>query len=97
MVNKKIINAISALIVIGMTNTTVQANTRPSTATTIPSASMEKCYGIAKKGMNDCGTANHACAGEATIDGNKNEWITLPTGTCNKIVGGMLKNVTKLS
>ena len=24
----------------------------------------EKCYGIAKAGQNDCGTAKHACAGQ---------------------------------
>ena len=26
----------------------------------------EKCYGVAKKGQNDCGTANHSCHGNAT-------------------------------
>ena len=25
----------------------------------------EKCYGVAKAGKNDCGTAKHACAGMA--------------------------------
>ena len=27
-----------------------------------PKAGQEKCYGIAKAGQNDCGTAKHACA-----------------------------------
>lgn len=48
----------------------------------------EKCYGIAKAGMNDCGTATHSCAGQAAEDGMPNEWIYLPEGTCEKIVGG---------
>ena len=25
----------------------------------------EKCQGIAKAGMNDCGTSKHSCAGQA--------------------------------
>lgn len=48
----------------------------------------EKCYGIAKQGLNDCATAAHHCSGEAKIDGDPNEWISVPTGTCNRIVGG---------
>lgn len=52
---------------------------------------MEKCAGIAKAGMNDCGTSKHSCAGKATVSGAPDEWIFVPTGTCNKIVGGTLK------
>ena len=50
---------------------------------------MEKCYGIAKKGMNDCGTAVHACQGQSKVDGDLTEWLYIgPKGTCEKIVGG---------
>jgi len=50
---------------------------------------LEKCYGITKAGMNDCGTAtNNGCAGSAKTDSDKSSWIFLPTGTCKKIVGG---------
>jgi|GEM_PF-259455 len=52
---------------------------------------MEKCAGIAKKGMNDCGTSKHDCAGMAIKDGDLEEWIYVPEGTCQKIVGGILK------
>jgi uncharacterized membrane protein len=38
--------------------------------------------------MNDCGTANHNCAGEAKADAAKNEWVHVPTGLCKKIIGG---------
>lgn len=55
------------------------------------SKGMEKCYGIVKKGMNDCGAHNHSCQGQATKDGDPKEWIFVPTGTCKKIVGGELK------
>ena len=39
-----------------------------------PKAGQEKCYGIAKAGQNDCGTAKHACAGEAKVSGDPTEW-----------------------
>lgn len=55
----------------------------------------EKCAGIAKAGMNDCGANGHGCAGQAEVDGDKNEWIYVPEGTCDKIVGGTLKTPKK--
>lgn len=51
---------------------------------------MEKCYGIAKAGQNDCGAKGHACQGQATKNGDKDEWLLVPKGLCNKIVGGSL-------
>ena len=48
---------------------------------------MEKCAGIAKAGKNDCGTSKHACAGQSKADGGE-EWVYVPKGTCEKIVGG---------
>ena len=55
-------------------------------------AKMEKCYGIVKAGKNDCADLKgaHSCAGSAKVDGGENEWILLPQGTCEKIVGGKL-------
>ncbi len=53
---------------------------------------MEKCYGIAKAGHNDCATANSSCAGSSTTDGQKDAWIYVPKGTCEKVVGGSLKS-----
>jgi len=53
---------------------------------------MEKCYGIAKAGMNDCGgkKASHSCAGQATKNSDANDFVAVPKGTCNKIANGML-------
>jgi uncharacterized membrane protein len=48
----------------------------------------EKCYGIAKAGKNDCQTANSSCAGTSRRDGQKDAWIYVPAGTCEKLVGG---------
>jgi uncharacterized membrane protein len=51
---------------------------------------MEKCYGIVKAGKNDCQTNTSACAGTAKKDGQKDAWLYLPKGSCEKIVGGSL-------
>ena len=51
----------------------------------------EKCAGIVKAGMNDCGSTTHDCSGQSKIDGDPEEWIYVPEGTCEKIVGSTLK------
>lgn len=51
------------------------------------STEKEKCYGIAKAGQNDCGTAKHSCAGKATKDNAPDEWKEVPKGTCEKLGG----------
>lgn len=52
---------------------------------------MEKCQGVVKAGMNDCGTNKHSCAGQASVDGDAEEWVYVPEGTCAKLVGGKVK------
>jgi uncharacterized membrane protein len=47
----------------------------------------EKCYGIAKAGQNDCGTATHTCAGKAKKDNAPDEWKYVAKGTCEKLGG----------
>ncbi|MDD9951395.1 MAG: DUF2282 domain-containing protein [Zetaproteobacteria bacterium] len=49
---------------------------------------LEKCAGIAKKKSNDCGANGHSCANKAEKDSDPNEWVYLPEGVCEKIVGG---------
>jgi len=49
----------------------------------------EKCYGVAKAGQNDCGSATHGCAGLAKTDNAPGEWKFVPKGTCEK-AGGKL-------
>ena len=48
----------------------------------------EKCYGVAKAGKNDCAANGHSCAGQAKKDADGKEWVKLPAGTCDRIVGG---------
>lgn len=54
------------------------------------SAAVEKCYGIAKAGKNDCQTATSSCAGTSKVDRQKDAWLAVPKGTCDKIAGGSL-------
>jgi uncharacterized membrane protein len=51
---------------------------------------MEKCYGVSKAGKNDCANASgtHSCQAQAKVDGAGDEWVYVPKGTCDKIVGG---------
>lgn len=50
-------------------------------------AKKEKCYGVVAKGMNDCGTSTHSCAGQATVDNHGEEWIYVAKGLCDRIAG----------
>ena len=47
----------------------------------------EKCYGVAKAGQNDCGTAKHSCGGLAKTDNDPAEWKYVAKGTCEKMGG----------
>lgn len=56
-------------------------------------ADTEKCYGISKKGANDCATAGHSCAGSAVKDNQGDAFILMPKGLCERIVGGSLSKI----
>lgn len=73
--------AIAGLIALSQGGATMAQDKKPP---------REKCYGIAKKGQNDCGTARHTCAGKAKKDNEPDEWKYVPQGTCEKM-GGSLK------
>ena len=47
----------------------------------------EKCFGVAKKGQNDCGTSAHSCAGQSKADNDPGEWKQVAKGTCEKLGG----------
>jgi len=53
----------------------------------------EKCYGASKAGKNDCASSDgrHSCAAQAEKDGDPTEWVYVPKGLCNKLVGGSLE------
>jgi uncharacterized membrane protein len=56
-----------------------------------PKFTSEKCYGIAKAGKNDCETKVSSCAGTSKRDAQKDAWIYVPKGSCDKVVGGALQ------
>jgi len=75
--NMTIAAAIAGLLAVG----TAQANHHEGTADKV------KCYGVAKAGKNDCGTASHSCAGMAKTDNDPNEWVSMPKDACEKAGG----------
>jgi len=77
--------ALAGILAFGVAATAV-AGPGPVT----PKANQEKCFGIAKAGQNDCGTAKHACAGEgAKTDNDPSEWKYVDKGSCEKVGGKM--------
>lgn len=54
---------------------------KPATA-----AAMERCYGVAMAGKNDCRAgAGTTCAGTSKTDYQANAWKYVPAGTCTSI------------
>ncbi len=51
--------------------------------TPVQAADMEKCFGVALKGQNDCAAGEGTtCAGTSTVDYQGNAWKLVPKGTC---------------
>ena len=77
--NKLLQSAVASVLALGMA--------QPTDAQDAKGAAKEKCYGVAKAGQNDCGTARHSCAGKATQDKSPDEWKYVPKGTCEQMGG----------
>ena len=75
-----------ALSMTGMTGSEAEAQDKKP--------AREKCYGIVKKGQNDCSTAKHSCAGKAKADNNPEDWKYVAQGSCEKL-GGKTKTPPK--
>ncbi len=60
-------------------------------ATPAAAADSEKCYGVAVAGKNDCATATSSCAGTSKVDAQKDAFIAVPAGLCEKLAGGSLE------
>jgi uncharacterized membrane protein len=75
-------SAVAALIAAGVAGPALAEEAKPP---------KEKCFGIAKAGQNDCGTASHSCAGKSKKSGAPDEWKYVPKGTCESM-GGKLKS-----
>jgi uncharacterized membrane protein len=62
-------------------------------------AGMEKCYGVALKGQNDCAAGpGTTCQGTSTVDFQGNAWKLVRGGTCTSIVvpGGQHGSLTPI-
>ena len=77
-VNAKIAGSLAAALT--MVVAPVFAGPKP------PQPTMDKCYGIALKGDNDCAAgAGTTCAGTAKADYQGNAWKYVAKGTCESI------------
>ena len=48
-------------------------------------AKMDKCFGVAEAGKNDCAAgAGTTCAGTSKVKDQANAWKLVPAGTCGK-------------
>lgn len=69
--------------------TTVLALAAAAAMTSSPAAAkdkMEKCYGVALAGENDCAAGpGTSCEGTSTVDYQGNAWSFVPAGTCESI------------
>ena len=84
MKNRQILSAaIGSLLVLGLASGNANAADKKM--------EMEKCFGIAKAGMNDCSSnkSAHSCAGQATKNNDPMDFVAVPKGTCDKIAGGI--------
>lgn len=83
---RQIQNAAVIAAALGASILAVYANTNWLNANQIEQR--ERCYGVAYKGKNDCAGAKHACASQSTHDKDPQEYIMVPKGLCDRIVGG---------
>lgn len=88
--NKAVQSTIAGILALGATIVSTSASAVPDQP-----KFWEKCSGIAKAGMNDCGSLDgkHGCAGMATKNNHSEEWVYVPKGTCAKIVGGKSRKI----
>ena len=69
--------ALAASVTTGLAASPAVAQKKPA---------MEKCYGVAKAGENDCAAGpGTSCAGTSTRDYQGNAWKLVPKGSCVKI------------
>ena len=69
--------AFAATVALGLVAGAAQAQEKPK---------MEKCYGVARAGQNDCKAgAGTSCAGTSKVDYQGDAWKMVKKGTCTTI------------
>jgi uncharacterized membrane protein len=77
----RILVGAGALLALGATAAAAQNRPTPQQEN-----AMEKCYGVAKAGQNDCAAGpGTTCAGTSTRDYQGNAWKLVAKGTCTSI------------
>ncbi len=78
--------ALTATALIAAASLTLGVSTADAQKPGAEKAQMEKCYGVAKAGKNDCAAGpGTTCAATSTRDYQGNAWKMVPAGTCAKI------------
>ncbi len=79
--NLAIVTAVSGLVALGA-----------SLSTPAFAKDKEKCYGVVKAGKNDCATKTTSCAGSSRKDDQKDAFVVVPKGLCERLTGGSTKS-----
>lgn len=75
---------LAALVLSGLTSGAAIAATGQSSDMSMKN--MEKCYGVALAGKNDCKAGpGTSCAGTSKVNYQGNAWKMVKAGTCSKI------------
>lgn len=85
--NAVLSTAITSLLTLG---TLTLATSTYAAEALVVCKEQERCYGVSKASKNDCSTSSSACAGTAKQDYQKDAWVYLPKGSCEKLAGGSL-------
>jgi uncharacterized membrane protein len=86
--NRHILSAaIGSLLVLGLSGGNASADDKKM--------DMEKCFGVAKAGKNDCSSNKsvHSCAGQGIKNNDPQDFVAVPKGTCEKLANGTLKSM----
>ena len=78
-------SALAGIFALGTLGTTIAHAADPK--------GMEKCFGVAKAGKNDCGSNKtaHSCAGHSKMDYDPNDFKVVKTGTCVQMGGSLMQ------
>jgi uncharacterized membrane protein len=75
--------SLAATLAFSLATLATSAHANPSSSA---KPAMEKCYGVAQAGKNDCAAGTGTtCAGTAKADYQGNAWILVNKGTCTTI------------
>jgi len=81
----KLSNTVLATLALGALSTGIALADDKMAAGKADHANMEKCYGVAMAGKNDCAGGSLSCAGTSKKDNQTDAWKFVAKGTCSTI------------